>query len=136
MIGTNESWDNFISQHRWAVLSTLRYNGSPSNSVVAYARDGDELVVSTPGMTLKRRLVDNDRRVNLCVLSNSEPFNYVAIEALAQVQTDDLVGPTERVFANINDTEHQQPEDLPGWLIEQQRVILRLSPQRVFGVIR
>ena len=35
MIGSNEQWDEFITQHRWAVLTTLRKSGQPSSSVVA-----------------------------------------------------------------------------------------------------
>jgi PPOX class probable F420-dependent enzyme len=136
MIGNNTQWDEFITQHRWAVLTTLRGSGEPNSSVVAYARDGDELVISTPGGTFKRASVEADRRINLCVLSNAEPFNFVAIEATAIVSQDNLVADTRKVFANLEDTGYAEPEDLPGWLESQDRVILRLSPRRVYGVIR
>jgi PPOX class probable F420-dependent enzyme len=136
MIGDNAAWDEFITAHRWAVLTVLRRDGQPSSSVVAYARRGDELVVSTPGMTLKRRLAEADPRVNLCVISNAEPFNFVAMEADAEVTRDDLEEDTRRVFANLRDTGYQVPTDLPKWLQDQRRVILRLRPQRVYGVIR
>ena len=136
MIGNNAQWDEFISAHRWAVLTTLRASGEPNSSVVAYARDGDELVISTPGATFKRHLVEADPRINLCVLSNAEPFNFVAIEATATVTQDNLVADTQKVFANLVDTGYSEPEDLPGWLASQDRVILRLSPSRVYGVIR
>ena len=49
MISQRKEWDDFLTQHRWAVLTTLRGSGEPVSSVVAYARDGDSLVVSTPG---------------------------------------------------------------------------------------
>ena len=48
MISDNETFDQFISEYLWAVLTTLRQSCSPVSSVVAYASDGDELVVSTP----------------------------------------------------------------------------------------
>ena len=54
MLSENLQWDRFISENRWAVLTTLRNSGQPNSSVVAYARDGDELVISTPGATFKR----------------------------------------------------------------------------------
>lgn len=136
MIGDNPAWDEFISQHRWAVLTTLRRDGQPNSSVVAYARDGDELVISTPGGTFKRRSVEADGRVNLCVISNAEPFNFVAIEADAVSTRANLEADTRKVFANIADAGWQEPEDLAGWLEQQQRVILRLKPTRVYGVIR
>jgi PPOX class probable F420-dependent enzyme len=136
MIGSNPQWDEFITQHRWAVLTTLRNDGQPNSSVVAYARDGDELVISTPGGTFKRARVESDGRVNLCVVSNAEPFNFVAIEAIATVTRENLLQDTQKVFANIADTGYAEPEDLPAWLESQQRVILRLRPERVYGVIR
>lgn len=136
MIGDNPAWDEFISQHRWAVLTTLRANGHPNSSVVAYARDADELVISTPGSTFKTSTIAHDDRVNLCVISNAEPFNFVSIEAAAQVTINRLLEDTKLVFANIADTGYQEPEDLPGWLEAQGRVILRLRPLRVYGVIR
>jgi len=136
MIGSNEAWDEFITRHRWAVLTTLRRSGQPSSSVVAYARDGDELVISTPGSTFKRSSIEADPRVNLCVISNAEPFNFVAVEATAMVTRDNLVADTRKVFANLTDTGYSEPSDLPAWLEQQQRVILRLQPQKVYGVIR
>jgi PPOX class probable F420-dependent enzyme len=136
MIGTNEKWDAFITEHRWAVLTTLRKDGQPNSSVVAYARDGDELVISTPGGTFKHSSIEADERVNLCVISNAEPINFVAIEATALATRENLLQDTKKVFANLADTGFAEPDDLSEWLESQKRVILRLAPQRVYGVIR
>ncbi len=136
MISENTSFENFIDEYRWAVLTTLRASGSPVSSVVAYARDGDDLVVSTPGMTFKRKTLENDERVNLCIINNEEPFNFVAIEGVVTIQTDDLVRTTRLVFDNIKGTGYQEPDDFEGWLETQQRVILRIKPERVYAVIR
>jgi len=46
MIGTAEQ-DAFINKNKWGVVTTLRADGTPSNSVIFYARDGDDLVFST-----------------------------------------------------------------------------------------
>ena len=136
MIGTNSDWDQFLSEHRWAALTTLRSTGSPVSSIVAYARRDDVLVVSTPGMTFKRSSLEKDPRVNLCAFSNVEPFNFVAVEGRAEVLTSDLAADTLRVFDNIAGTGYEPPEDLSGWLTAQQRVILEIHADRVYGVIR
>jgi len=128
MISDNETFDTFISEHRWAVLTTLRKDGQPVSSVVAYARDGDTLVVSTPGGTFKRRSLDRDPRATLCILTNREPFNFVSVEGRVDVEHEDLVANTRKVFQNIADAGWQEPEDLAGWLRDQKRVILRLRP--------
>ncbi len=128
--------DQFLSDHRWAVLTTLRGSGAPVSSVVAYAREGNDFVVSTPGTTFKRASIARNERVNLCAISNSEPFNFVAIEGTARVQTDDLEPATRLVFAAIADTGYTLPDPLTPWLESQQRVILRITATRISGVIR
>lgn len=137
---SNPAFDQFLSNHRWAVLTSLRSSGdnpgNPVSSVVAYARDGDDFVVSTPGTTFKRKSIARDERVNLCAISNREPFNFVAIEGTAQIQTDNLEPATRLVFNAIADTGYVLPNPLDAWLESQQRVILRITPIRVSGVIR
>jgi len=136
MIGTNEQFDQFITDHRWAVITTLRKSGHPSSSFVAYARDGDTLIVSTPGMTFKRKTLEADPRVTICVTTNQEPFNFVSVEGIATIEHDNLAVNTRKVFDNLADTGWQKPEDLDVWLETQQRVIIRITPERVSGVIR
>ena len=136
MITDNAAQDQFLTEHRWAVLTSLRQDGQPVSSVVAYAREGDTLIVSTPGTTFKRRSLARDPRATLCVISNAEPFNFVSVEGRVEIQTDDLVAGTRQVFAAIADVGYSEPEDLENWLRSQQRVLLRLHPERVSGVIR
>ena len=135
MISTNPAYEKFIDDHRWAVITTLRKSGAPVSSVVAYARDSDKLIVSTPGVTFKRASLEKDPRVNLCILSNSEPFNFVAIEGLAEVSKEDLVRKTKLVFEKITDM-YKEPNPIEKWLEDQDRVILEISGSRVSGVIR
>ncbi len=136
MISTNSSWDEHISKCRWATLTTVRASGSPVSSIVAYARDIDDLVVSTPQRTFKVETIRRNSMVNLCIFNNAEPFNYVSVEGLAEIDADDLVRTTRLVFENISGTGYEEPEDLEGWLQDDGRVILRIRPKRVLGVIR
>ncbi len=136
MIGTDEKLDQFITDHRWGVITTLRANGQPSSSFVAYARDGDTILVSTPGGTFKRTCLDRDPRVTICVTTNQEPFNFVTVEGRAEIQTEDIVEPTRKVFAAIADTGFKEPDDFEGWLEKQKRVVIRIQAERVSGVIR
>ena len=129
-------FEEFLQQHRWAVLTTLRTKGSPVSSMVAYACEGSEIVVSTPGATFKRRSIEADPRVNLCAISNQEPFNFVALEGRAVVQTDTLEPSTIKVFEAIKDMGYELPDPLNEWLVNQKRVILRITPDKVHGVIR
>ena len=136
MIVGDPAWEQFIRAHRWAVLTSLRRTGAPVSSLVAYATDGDDLVVSTRAATFKHDSIAADNRVNLCILSNREPFDFVAIEGACDIERTDLVRATKLVFAGIRDTVYQEPEDLEGWLKSDGRIILRIKPERSYGVIR
>ncbi len=136
MISDNKAFDDFITAHRWAVLTTLRKSGSPVSAVIAYAREGDELVVSTTRDRFRISSIRKNPMVNLCIVTNSEPFNFVAIEGLATIQEVDVLAATKAVFQNIRDTGYKEPADLAAWIEQQGRVIIRIEAQRVSGVIR
>ena len=135
-MATDQLIDRFIGKHRWATLTVLRKNGSPVSSIVAYAVDGDALVVSTPGSTFKRRAMEADARVNLCIMSNEEPFDFVSLEATGEVLTENIAEATKKVFKNIEAIGYTLPDPLDDWLVQQSRVILRLTVHRRHAVLR
>ena len=135
-MATDQLIDRFIGEHRWATLTVLRKNGSPVSSIVAYAMDGDALVVSTPGSTFKRRAMEADARVNLCIMSNEEPFDFVSLEATGEVLTENIAEATKKVFKNIEVVGYTLPDPLDDWLVQQSRVILRLTVHRRHAVLR
>ena len=135
-VATDQLIDRFIGEHRWATLTVLRKNGSPVSSIVAYAVDGDALVVSTPGSTFKRRAMEADARVNLCIMSNEQPFDFVSLEATGEVLTEDIAEATKKVFKNIEAVGYTLPDPLDDWLVQQSRVILRLTVHRRHAVLR
>ncbi len=135
-MATDQLIDRFIGKHRWATLTVLRKSGSPVSSIVAYAVDGDALVVSTPGSTFKRRAMEVDPRVNLCIMSNEEPFDFVSLEATGEVLTENIAEATKKVFKNIEAVGYTLPDPLDDWLTQQSRVILRLTVHRRHAVLR
>ena len=135
-MATDQLIDRFIGEHRWATLTVLRKNGSPVSSIVAYAVNGDALVVSTPGSTFKRRAMEADARVNLCIMSNEEPFDFVSLEATGEVLTENIAEATKKVFKNIEAVGYTLPDPLDDWLVQQSRVILRLTVHRRHAVLR
>lgn len=135
-MATDQLIDRFIGKHRWATLTVLRKNGSPVSSIVAYAVDGDALVVSTPGSTFKRRAMEADARVNLCIMSNEEPFDFVSLEATGEVLTENIAEATKKVFKNIEAVGYTLPDPLDDWLVQQSRVILKLTVHRRHAVLR
>ena len=135
MIGTPE-FDKFVGEHRWAVVTTLRKDGTASSSMNAYARMGDHLVISTQSHRVKAKTLRKDPRITVVVINNQEPFNFVSVEGTAEVLDSGIVEATRAVFKNIEAAGWSEPPNLEQWMKDQGRVILRVTPTRVSGVIR
>jgi PPOX class probable F420-dependent enzyme len=136
MIGTPQQ-DAFISRNRWAVVTTLRSDGSPSSSVIFYGRDGDEIIFSTTADRVKAKTLRHDPRIAVTVLDEGQPFGYVTVEGTARIQDDDIVPPHIAINKAMRRVEEFTP---PAGYVErlerEGRVVVRVSAHRVSGVLR
>ncbi|MGI8926930.1 MAG: PPOX class F420-dependent oxidoreductase [Tepidiformaceae bacterium] len=134
MIGTPEQ-DAFIEKNRWGVVTTMRKDGSPSSSVIFYARAGDSLIFSTTSSRLKARTLRRDPRISLTVLDEGTPFGFVTVEGTATIEADDIVpGHIAVNRAMRADPTFQAPEGFEARLRAEGRVIVSVKAERVSGV--
>lgn len=134
MIGTPDQ-DAFINRNKWAVVTTLRKDGSPSSSVIFYAREGDTLFFSTTVSRLKGKTVKRDPRINICVLDEGAPFGYVTVEGTATIEAQDIVPGHVAINRVMRGGEFTPPEGFEARLRADGRVIIRLRAERVSGVV-
>jgi len=64
----------FLDAHRVGVLGTAGKNGRPRQSLVYFARQGDDLVLSTMAERLKAKDVDGSGWASLCVMAHEPPY--------------------------------------------------------------
>lgn len=133
MIGTPDQ-DAFINRNKWAVITTLRADGSPTSSVIFYARDGDELIFSTTASRLKAKTVRREPRVSMTVLDEGAPFGYVTVEGTATVQDTDIIPGHIRINEAMRGGAFDPPEGYVERLEREGRVIIRVKAVRVSGV--
>lgn len=133
MIGTPEQ-DAFVRSNKWAVVTTLRADGSPTNSVIFYALDGDTILFSTTSDRLKARTIRDDPRVAITVLDEGKPFGYVTLEGNASLQHDDIVPGHVAINKAMRGGDFTPPDDYADRLAAQERLLVRLTPTRVHGV--
>lgn len=135
MIGDREQ-DAFVSEMRQAMVTTLRRDGSPTSSLVAYCRDGDELLFSTTRDRLKAKTVARDPRVVLAILDGEGKGRFVSVEGHGVVQHDaDGSGHTLLNRHMRSNPDWTAPEGFAAKLKADGRVIIRVKPSRVSGVI-
>lgn len=133
MIGTPEQ-DAFITENRWAVVTTIRADGTPANSVVFYAREGDELIFSTTADRLKAKTIARNPNIALTVLDEGAPFRFVTVEGRATIQTEEIVPGHVAVNRAMRRQEFSPPEGYEAGLKAAGRVLIRLKATRVSGV--
>jgi len=134
MIGTAPQ-DAFINKNKWGVVTTLRSDGTPTSSVIFFARDGDDLVFSTTKSRLKAKTLARDARLALCVLDEGAPYGYVTVEGRATVEEDEIV-PMHVVInrAMRGQPDWAPPEGFEARLRGEGRVVVRVRAERVSGV--
>lgn len=135
MIGKPEQ-DAFVRSMKSAIVTSLRKDGSPATSLIFYALDGDELLFSTTRDRLKAKTLKRDPRVAVTVLDEGAPYRYVSVEGAATVIEGDIV--PDHIAINRamrNQPDWQPPDGYEATLREQGRVVIRVRPIRVSGVV-
>ncbi len=127
----NDRERQFLRTHRWAVLATGRTDGSPQQSMVGYAVDGeDRVVVSAKAYTAKWRNALRQPHVSLTV-----PDGRAALVIYGRaegIDRDPLRAElTAEVFAAISGGDRPDPSTLIATLDEEQRTVLRVTPTKV-----
>ncbi|MFN8615917.1 MAG: PPOX class F420-dependent oxidoreductase [Dehalococcoidia bacterium] len=136
MIGKPDQ-DAFIRSMKSAIVTSLRKDGSPATSLIFYALDGDEMLFSTTADRLKAKTLKRDPRVAVTVLDEGAPYRYVSVEGTATVIDGDIV--PDHIAINRamrNQPDWQPPEGWEETLRQQGRVVIRVKPQRVSGVVQ
>lgn len=135
MIGTPDQ-DAFVRSMKAAIVTSLRKDGSPTSSLIFYALDGDQLLFSTTADRFKAKSLKRDPRIAVAVLDEGAPWRYVTIEGTATVNETDIV--PDHIAINRamrSQPDWQPPEGYEDALRKQLRVVVRVKPQRVSGVV-
>ena len=126
----------FVQQHRTAVFGYGRAHDGPAMSIVYYALDGDDILVSTMGARAKAKAIRRNPKVSLCVLDEQWPPTYLQVYCDARVETEpeavvDLMMRIAGVMAGKPMPESVRPMVAEG-ARREGRVVLRLTPYATF----
>ncbi len=136
MLGTAEQ-DAFVSRSLIAIVTTLRADGTPSNSIVSFARREDCLLFSTTIRRLKGKTLARDPQASLTVLNPHEPWSYVSIEGrvtihrdnpaeLRKLMLDCWIGNPDYIWSR---------EEVEPMMVAPGRAVFELEPARVSGAL-
>ena len=81
---TDKQRDFLIGVH-FAVVATIASDGLPHQTVMWYALEGDQLLLSTPRDSLKHRHLKRDPRLSVCV---EKGYTYVTLTGSITLDED------------------------------------------------
>lgn len=130
MAYTDEQRD-FLDNHVWGVLATGREDGSPQQSMVGYLVDDEgRLVISVKAYTAKWKNALRQPKVSLTVPDGRA--HLVVYGAAETIDRDpERAELTADVFAVLSGGERPDPESIVETLDEQERTVLRITPDKV-----
>ena len=130
----------FIRDRRQGVLITLKSDGRPQSSNIAFVLGDDDLIrISVTGTRAKTANMRRDQRVSLHV--NREDFYaYAVIEAEASLtpvaaSVDDATVDQLVEYYRAVAGEHPDWDEYRQAMVDDQRVLLTLTPTRAYGML-
>jgi hypothetical protein len=86
---TETQWHEFVmTGTRTGKLAVIRADGRPHVTPVWFVLDGDDIVLTTHGDSIKGRALRRDPRISMSVDDQEPPFSFVVFEGEAQLSED------------------------------------------------
>jgi len=133
----------FMEGARIAILATTRRDGSPQLSIVSFAFLDGNIVVSTARDRAKTKNIRRDPRVTLAILRtdplepSARPAGQPRAEGVYVYGRAEIVDrPPEELVPlaqpiGVRAGRPEAPEALAARLLRENRIILRIAPERV-----
>ena len=131
---------DFIAQHRRGVLLTLKRDGRPQASNIAYSVVDGVVRISLTDDRAKTRNMRRDPRVSLHV-TREDFYAYAVVEGDATIAPV-TVAPGDATSLLLREVyEHIAQQPHPDWdefdraMIAEQRVVLSFRPTHAYGML-
>ena len=119
----------FLTEHKFSILSTGRRDGSPQASMVGHAADGNDVVVTFRRSSAKYRNIGRQPRVVLSVPDGRRVLTIYGDGELVEKDPERADG-FARILASYGAPE-QPREQLIKSLDDEDRVVLRIHPTAI-----
>ncbi|HLG73214.1 MAG TPA: PPOX class F420-dependent oxidoreductase [Chloroflexota bacterium] len=127
----------YVGRNHTAVMATVKRDGRPQLSNVAYYLDDDgTLKVSVTKDRAKTKNLLRDPRVSMTCLDLKNWYSYVVVEGTAEFIDDERTLPELRRYYQRVAGEHPNWEEYDQAMVRDQRVVLVVKPERFYGMVR
>ncbi len=131
---------DLLASRRQGVLATLKRDGRPQLSNVAYVLEGDEVRISVTDGRAKTANLRRDPRASLHVTSD-DFGSYVVVEGTVELlpvaaAPDDATVDALVSYYRAVAGEHPDWDEYRRAMVEDRRLLLRLPVERLYGMAR
>lgn len=109
----------------YAVVTTLRPDGSPHSTVVWVDEDDGKVLFNTAYPRAKARDLDNDPRASMAIVDPSDGYRWIAVSGPVTLTTDDGNAVIDRLSRKYDGTDYQHHKPT------ETRVTGRITPERI-----
>ena len=126
----------YLKRNHRGVLATLKADGRPQLSNMAYMLDDDGTIkISTTSDRAKTRNVRRDPRVSLLVLGDNW-YQYRVVEGTGRIIDEGVQSELRRVYEAIAGKPHPDWQEFDEAMVREQRVILTITIEKMYPLDR
>lgn len=126
MARLTEAQRRFLDNPYYAVVTTIRPDGTPHNTVVWVEQAGGEVSFNTATGRAKARHLEQNRAVALIVLDPNDAYRWLSLSGTAEVTRDDADDQIDRLSKKYTGREryagHKPGEDRLKVRIRLERI--------------
>ncbi|MEO1064022.1 MAG: PPOX class F420-dependent oxidoreductase [Actinomycetota bacterium] len=132
---------SFASEHHHGVLLTLRRDGRPQSSNIAYAMDGPVARISVTDDRAKTKNLRRDPRASLHV-SAGDFWSYAVLEGTAELSPvaaepgDETCRLLADVYRGASGEEHPDWDEFHAAMVADRRLVISIHTERAYGMVR
>lgn len=126
----------FVRERHEGILATIRRDGRPQLSSILYFLDDDgRIKISTTRPTAKVHNLRRDPRAAFHVTGRNF-FEYVVVEGTAEfIEGEGILPELRRYYTRVSG-EHPNWAEYDAAMIREQRLLLSISVDRAYGMLR
>jgi PPOX class probable F420-dependent enzyme len=126
----------FIASSHRGVLATMKRDGRPQMSNMAYFLDDDgRIKMSTRGPNVKVRNIKRDPRVTVAV--QGETFaDYLVVDGTASIVEQNPIPLLKKIYEGIRGEPHPNWQEFEAAQVQEQRVVIDIEIQHLYPVGR
>jgi PPOX class probable F420-dependent enzyme len=124
----------YIASNNRGVLATIKQDGRPQLSHIAYTLDDDGLIkISVTQDRAKTKNARRDPRVSLNVIGDNW-YQYVVVEGMAGFIENDPLPALRHVYERVAGKPHPNWDEFDQAMIDEKRLIMTISIDRLYPI--